>query len=155
MTTRDHPVPISAEGGTNAREVVASFLEALGAGDLVGSSKMFAPDAVIDEAESLPFGGTWVGPQGFRDMVAQLNQSFRVKLGEPIVHSDGDSVFVEFTVSLRSRLADATAAMSGVDIYTVRGRQITRLDVFYKDTAKVFALTDAGGPQQGEIQRAT
>jgi hypothetical protein len=66
-----------------------------------------------------------------------------MRLGPPAIDATGNTVFVRFDITLTSRGTGKTTQVPVVDIYSVEEGTITRLDVFYKDTADVCRVTDA------------
>lgn len=125
---------------SSAVALVETFLEHLRQGPIDRAIEMLAPDFVVDEARSLSFGGSRVGPDGFRSMLEDLLREYSVRLGDPIVRDGGDVVLVEVPVTLRGKESGETTDQTVLDLYTVADGRITRLDVFYKDTASVVAI---------------
>lgn len=41
-----------------------------------GLSRFIADDCVVHEAESLPYGGEWIGPQGFYDLMNEIKSTW-------------------------------------------------------------------------------
>jgi hypothetical protein len=132
-----------------AFEVVAEFLQNLRSGNLDACCSAFSATALIDEAESLPFGGIRVGPKGFAELVATVGRLYKMKLGPPTIDASGNTVFVRFDITMTSRRTGNWTQMSAVDIYTVEGGMITSLDVYYKDPADVSRLATPEQPQRG------
>lgn len=124
---------------TPATELVSSFLDAL-ASDLDAACGLLADDVVVDEANSLVFGGERTGIDGFRSMIADLMGAYRVRLGDHVVRDAGDVVLVTLTARLESRRTGQAGEMTVVDIYTVENGRIARIDVFYKDTHAVVEI---------------
>ncbi len=133
----------------DARSVVTAFLATLGQGDLDACCALFAPEAAIHEADSLPFGGSRSGPEGFRALLADVGHLYKLRLSEPTVNADGAVVMVRFRISLMSRASGRQVEMSVVDVYTVEGGLITDLDVYYQDTKAIADLDRAEGSQEG------
>jgi ketosteroid isomerase-like protein len=135
--------------------IVEDFLRNLHKGDLAACCSVFSTTAVIDEAESLPFGGIRIGPSGFADLVAAVGRLYKLRLGPPAIAASGNSVFVRFNVTLTSRRTGNWTEMPVVDVYSVEAGQITRLDVFYKDSAEVSRVATPHQPQRGATTRET
>jgi limonene-1,2-epoxide hydrolase len=136
-------------GQAGAFEVVADFLHNLADGNLDACCSAFSATALIDEAESLPFGGIRVGPKGFAELVATVGRLYKMRLGPPTIDASGNTVFVRFDITLTSRRTGNWTQMSVVDVYTVEGGMITGLDVYYKDSADVSRVNTPEQPQPG------
>jgi limonene-1,2-epoxide hydrolase len=130
-----------------AHEIVAEFLRNLRDGNLDACCSAFSATALIDEAESLPFGGIRVGPKGFADLVATVGRLYKMRLGPPTIDASGNTVFVRFDITVTSRHTGNWTQMSVVDIYTVEGGMITGLDVYYKDSADVSRVATPEKPE--------
>jgi ketosteroid isomerase-like protein len=120
--------------------IVTKFLSHLRHGDIASCCELFADDAVIHEADSLPFGGARSGPDGFRSLVADINLTHDVVLGKPKVDAVGKTAIVRFDIALTLRKTGQCVEMPVVDVYTVEGGRISQLDVYYKDTKAIAEL---------------
>jgi nucleoside-diphosphate-sugar epimerase/ketosteroid isomerase-like protein len=109
-----------------------------------GGLSMVDETAVWREAESLPWGGEWRGPDGF----ARLNQKIDTLTelttrGHEIVWA-GDVVELRLDAVFTSRKSGRRLPMTVVEHYRVRDGKIYGADAFYKDTHAVNDLVENG-----------
>jgi hypothetical protein len=130
------------QAGTTPLEVVTAFTTSLGAGDLDACRSLIHPDLVFSEAPSLPFGGDYLGHDGFLALLSGVAKHYRVRLAEPIVAAAGDRVLVRVSGTISSRLTSRTIPLDALDLYEVRDGLVARIDVYYKDAAAVTALCE-------------
>ena len=57
-------------------DVVQGAWDAFGRGDIEAVLDAIAPTAETRVPETLPWGGTYTGPDGFRDFLARLRENF-------------------------------------------------------------------------------
>lgn len=122
--------------------VVRKFTDGLRAGDVAGCLELVHDELVFAEAASLPFGGDYLGKEGFVQLLRNVSRDFRVELGTPEIGAGEEFVAVRVTGTMTSRATGRSMPMDVVDLYQVRAGKIARVDVFYKDTAAVVELTE-------------
>lgn len=135
--------------GNTPLEVVRSFTGSLGRGEIDACQKLISPDLVFSEAECLPFGGDWLGAQGFVDFLSAVSTHYRVRVAEMVVSEAGDRVLARVSGTISSRATGRSLPLDAMDLYEVREGLIVRVDVYYKDAAAVTNLlepVDAGAP---------
>jgi ketosteroid isomerase-like protein len=121
-------------------DVIEGAWDAFGKGDLDAVAAAAADDAEIRIPESLPFGGTYRGPGGFRDYVDQLLASFGDFKASPekVLGADDDHVLVVARTSGRThggeRFEDRAAW-----IYRLRDGRVVEAELF-TDTARLLEL---------------
>jgi uncharacterized protein len=120
--------------GANA-DVVRSAWEALGRGDMEHMASAFDDSAEIVLPESLPWGGTYRGPDSLKEMFGTFRgqlEDFRPS-PEGFFEADNDHVFVPLDIQARTK---AGKDMSGraLWMYRLRGGKIVRAEIFV-DTA--------------------
>jgi ketosteroid isomerase-like protein len=122
--------------------VIEAAWEAFGKGDLDKAVEIAAPEGEIIAPDSLPWGGTYVGPDGFRDLLGQVFQRFDQFSAKPekVLSADDDHVFVVASISGRARGGDDLRARV-VWAYQLRDGKVVRAEAF-PDTA---AILDALG----------
>ena len=109
-----------------------------------GGLAMVDENAVWREAESLPWGGEWRGPDGFArltreiDVLAELTVS-----GHEIVRA-GDVVELRLDAMFASRKSGRQLPMKVVEHYRVHDGKIYGADAFYRDTQAVNDLVKNG-----------
>jgi ketosteroid isomerase-like protein len=119
--------------------VVREFTDGLRAGDVPACLDLLDEANVFSEADSLPFGGDYVGRNGFLGMLRAVNRDFRVDLEQPEIAAAGCRILVTVRGMFTSRVTGRSLALDCVDLYQVRDGKIVRVDVFYKDS---HALTE-------------
>jgi quinol monooxygenase YgiN/ketosteroid isomerase-like protein len=136
-------------------------------GDFGPVAEVLAPDVVMHQAESLPYGGVWRGHDGFRRwMEAFAAQWESLAVTEPRFLSSGDVVLVLSRVIATGRATGTRVTWPLAQVITVRDGRIAEIRPFYWDTVAVArALTppSASGPETpslrhvpagGELQEA-
>jgi len=125
---------------------VREFSKALGANDLDQACGLLHGDLVIREAGGLPYSGEYLGPQGFRELLAKMNERLELKAG-PITQDQlsDDTVASRFRLTFTARISGESVAMDLVELYKVQDGQIIELDVYYKDPSAVTALLARSG----------
>lgn len=105
-----------------------------------GLSKFIAEDCVLHEADSLPYGGEWIGPQGFYDLMNIIKSTWEgfTFTFETVLTNNVD------LISYRGRISGRTPHgrfdMPVVEYWRFRdGKAIDILPVYF-DTASLIAL---------------
>jgi uncharacterized protein len=121
-------------------DVIESAWEAFGKGNLEAAVSPAADDAQIRIPESLPFGGTYTGPEGFRDYVDRLLASFGDFKATPekVLGADDDHVIVLARTTGKTRDGERFEARSAW-IYRLRDGQVVEAEMF-TDTAQLNEL---------------
>ncbi len=119
-------------------DVVQGAWDAFGRGDIDAVLDAIAPAAETRVPESLPWGGTYAGPDGFRDFLARLNENFDQFTATPdkVLGADDNHVIVLAKVKGRTR-GGATIENRAVWIYQLRDGKIADAETF-GDTAQVL-----------------
>ena len=119
-------------------DVVQGAWDAFGRGDIDAVLEAIAPSAETRLPESLPWGGTYAGPDGFRDFLTKLGDSFEQFSATPqkVLGADDNHVVVLARTKGRTK-AGATIEGSTVWIYQLRDGKIADAESF-GDTAQVL-----------------
>jgi uncharacterized protein len=119
--------------GTNA-DVIREGWEAFGRGDVDAAVAMADDSAEIVVPESLPWGGTYRGPEGFKQMIGSFMSHLEEFRPEPqgFLEAD-DRVTVPVEGSARTKSGNHLPVRA-VWLYQLRDGKIVRAD-FYGDTA--------------------
>ncbi|MDG2111721.1 MAG: nuclear transport factor 2 family protein [Actinomycetota bacterium] len=132
-----------ATSPTSSEEVVKGFL-------FGGDPALFAEDGrlVNPLPEELPYGGVYVGPEGVRRYIDELQAALRIEsLKASQMISSGDQVVVIGTERSRFHSNGQTYEMDWVHVNTVRDAKIVEMRE-YNDTAamlEAFRLPAAEG----------
>jgi uncharacterized protein len=119
-------------------DVVQGAWDAFSRGDIDAVLDVFAPSAETRVPESLPWGGTYAGPEGFGDFVAALNENFDQFTATPdkVLGADDNHVIVVAKVKGRTK-GGATVENRAVWVYQLREGRIADAETF-GDTAQVL-----------------
>jgi ketosteroid isomerase-like protein len=124
-------------------DVIQGAWDAFAKGDIESSTSIVAPEGEITAASTLPWGGTYMGPEGLQDFLRELLKHFKEFKATPekVLGADDDHVVV--TTEIRGRTTEgASYEGTSVWVYKLSGGQVTQAEV-WTDTAKILALLDA------------
>ena len=126
-------------------DVVQGAWDAWKAGDIEAATAIVAPEGEITAPATLPWGGTFLGPEGFRDFLTGLLGHFRDFKATPdkVLGADDDHVIVTANVRGRTK-AGGTIENTSVWIYKLRGGQVVSAETFTDTAAVLKALEPAG-----------
>jgi ketosteroid isomerase-like protein len=119
-------------------DVIQGLWDAFGKGDLDKAVAGIADDAEVVFPESLPWGGSHRGPEGFRDALATLVASFDSFSAKPekILGADDDHVTVITRATGKTKNGKAFEGRVAW-IYQLRDGKVIRAEAF-PDTAQVL-----------------
>ena len=127
-------------------EVVNTLFESIIDVDVERLIGVMHPDCVVHEAESLPHGGEWHGPEGLAKLFGAFAAVLSLTIHKYEMFDIGDDRVVVRTDATFSSLGSGrTVDMPYTEIFRVRDGKIIDVDVFYKD-AKVLHDLAAEGP---------
>jgi len=121
--------------GANA-DVVKSFWEAFGRRDFDDAISNVGNEAEIVVPETVPWGGAYRGPEGFREMMQGVTGTFEEFRPQPeaFIEAEGDNVVVPVNVQGRGKSGrDFTGR--ALWLYRLSDGKIARAEVFL-DTAR-------------------
>jgi ketosteroid isomerase-like protein len=119
-------------------DVVQSAWDAFGRGDIEAVLEAIAPSAETRLPETLPWGGSFTGPEGFQDFLARLGESFEQFSATPekVLGADDDHVIVVAKTKGRTKKGTPIESMV-VWVYQLRDGKIADAESF-GDTAQVL-----------------
>jgi uncharacterized protein len=119
-------------------DVVQGAWDAFGRGDIDAVLEAIAPSAETRLPESLPWGGTYAGPDGFRDFLTRLGDSWDQFSATPqkVLGADDNHVVVLAKTKGRTK-AGATIEGKTIWIYQLRDGKIADAESF-GDTAQLL-----------------
>ena len=119
-------------------DVVQGAWDAFGRGDIETVLEAISPAAQTRIPESLPWGGTYVGPDGFRDFLAGLTERFEQFTATPdkVLGADDNHVVVLARTKGRTKAGSAFEG-SAIWLYQLRDGKIADAETF-GDTAQVL-----------------
>ena len=120
--------------GANA-DAVKDGWDAFAKGDLDAAVATTSDSAEIVIPESLPWGGTYTGPDGFKEMIGKFLSNFDEVNPQPkeFLEAEGGRVLVTVKGVGTTKSGNELSGDS-IWLYTVDGGEITRAE-FYGDTA--------------------
>jgi nucleoside-diphosphate-sugar epimerase/ketosteroid isomerase-like protein len=139
-----HYFPADTSAGNNDVATLEKFVSRMGAGDRSGALEMVDEDAVWHEAETLPWGGQWRGPDGFTRLEAAIDSSTEMTVWDSAIVEAGEVVEMRLSLVFTSRKSGRRLPMEVVEHYTVREGKIHGANAFYKDTQAVNDLVNHG-----------
>ena len=119
-------------------DVVQGAWDAFGRGDIDAVLEAIAPSAETRLPESLPWGGTYAGPDGFRDFLTKLGDSWDQFSATPqkVLGADDNHVVVLAKTKGRTK-AGATIEGKTIWVYQLRDGKIADAESF-GDTAQLL-----------------
>lgn len=125
----------------NGVAIVNEMFDALAAGDIDRMVKVFTPDVAVHEAENLPYPGTFVGVDAFRnDLLGKIQAMSDLVVKDRQTVQAGDRVLVSMIGEFTSKVTGRTVSMPMVEVYSIKDGRVSEIDVYYKDTLKMAAL---------------
>lgn len=121
-------------------EVMDQFFAGYAAGDLDAVASLVHPDGVIRESDALPFGGDYVGPDGFRTLIGAMLRDFDFEVLSREDLPAGDTLVIKMGARFTARHSGEQVELPVVELYTVRDGLIVEADVYYKDPGAVAAM---------------
>jgi ketosteroid isomerase-like protein len=118
-----------------------------GGGDFSVIAETLDPDCVIHQPASLPYGGEWRGPGGFKawmDAFGRVWSSLEVR--DPTFYPSGADVIVTRShVYATSRSTGAAVDWPLLQFFRVRDDRIAELHPFHWDTAAMLPAMGISG----------
>jgi nucleoside-diphosphate-sugar epimerase/ketosteroid isomerase-like protein len=139
-----HYFPADTSTGDDGVATLEKFVTRMGAGDRSGALAMVDEDAVWHEAETLPWGGQWRGPDGFTRLEAAIDTSAEMTVRDSAIVDAGEVVEMRLRLVFTSRKSGRRLPMDVVEHYTVRDGKIHGANAFYRDTQAVNDLVKHG-----------
>ena len=123
-------------------DVIEAAWDAFGRGDVEAAAGIADPSAEIAIPETLPWGGTYRGPDGFMEFIGKVRENFEdfQAVPEKILGADDDHVIVIAKASGRTKSGSPFDGRA-VWVYRLQGGKMTEAE-FFGDTAK--ALEELG-----------
>lgn len=131
---------------TEALQVAGAFYAAIANRDPAALEATLSHDSLrVVEAESLPYGGTYQGIEGFRTLMRQVGASWKgSSLQDLQLAGDGSRVFACFNFSATARSTGRAVSFAVIEVLEVSQGKIVSITPFYWDT---HALREALGLQ--------
>jgi ketosteroid isomerase-like protein len=127
---------------TDNFKVVAQYFECLfKTRDFTKMATLIAEGAIYNQAEGLPYGGTYVGFNEWTKMYAKSAEFFEMQIEkEPVYFSDAtkNEVIIYFTINCKAKKSGKNLLMPISEHFDLKNGKITAIRAFYFDT-KQFA----------------
>jgi ketosteroid isomerase-like protein len=127
---------------TDNFKVVAQYFECLfKTRDFTKMATLIAEGAIYNQAEGLPYGGTYVGFNEWTKMYAKSAEFFELQIEkEPVYFSDAtkNEVIIYFTINCKAKKSGKNLLMPISEHFDLNNGKITAIRAFYFDT-KQFA----------------
>jgi uncharacterized protein len=123
--------------GANA-DVIRSAWEAFGRQDLDGATADIEGSGEVIVPGTLPWGGTYRGPEGFKEMIGRFTdqlEDFRPS-PEAFLEADNDHVIVPVDIQGRTKVGKDLSGRA-LWLYRLRDGKIVRAELFV-DTANTL-----------------
>lgn len=127
---------------TDNFKVVAQYFECLfKTRDFTKMATLIAEGAIYNQAEGLPYGGTYVGFNEWTKMYTKSAEFFELQIEkEPVYFSDAtkNEVIIYFTINCKAKKSGKNLLMPISEHFDLNNGKITAIRAFYFDT-KQFA----------------
>jgi ketosteroid isomerase-like protein len=131
-----------------------SLQQAVAVADLAAMRGFLADDFVLHEPPALPFGGDFLGAEGYLELVRQLQSYFELDVvSSKLTEARDDLLLCELVIRFKARETGESAEMSLVDLYHFDSNgKIYRVDGYYMDPDMIAALA-LGRPRPARPDR--
>ncbi|WP_164923810.1 nuclear transport factor 2 family protein [Sinorhizobium fredii] len=112
-----------------------------GGGDFGPIAETLDPGCVLYQPATLPYGGEWRGPEGFRAWMEAFGRVWsHLEVRDPQFYPSGDEVIVSRShVHATVRATGQAVDWPLMQFFRVRNNRIVELRPFYWDTAALLA----------------
>ena len=116
--------------------ILEKFLELGRSRELTALEAMVTEDLRIEQAQSLPFGGVYLGWAGYLDVTQKLFGKMRKVHLELIDTWDGQqrSLVALFMLNAISKRTQEKISMPLLEIWEFEGNKVSAITPFYRDT---------------------
>lgn len=125
----------------DGKRIVAAILQAHKDKDLDTVRALLHPDVRVVEAQSLPYGGTVTGIEGFHELVRRVFTTWRnTRVTVERMIAEDDCVVVLATMSGESRACGTPFTMPIAEVWRVVEGKVVEIRPFYFDTKHLCDL---------------
>ena len=127
---------------TSKAAILEKFLELGRSRELTALEAMVTEDLRIEQAQSLPFGGVYLGWAGYLDVTQKLFGKMRKVHLELIDTWDGQqrSLVAHFMLNAISKRTQEKISMPLLEIWEFEGNKVSAITPFYRDTHLLLEL---------------
>jgi len=120
---------------TSHRAIGEGLIAGMREKDIEAVLALMHPELVVIEPESLPYGGTWNGREGFAELLERLMSFGELSIHESKIHETDDGLVMEFEISFTSHKDGEVFRTTAVEVDRVEDGLVKEIDIFYKDVA--------------------
>jgi hypothetical protein len=125
----------------DCQAIVVKFMNAIVDERLDDARSLLHEEFVVHEAGGVPYSGDYHGPQGFFELLMNINEVLELTPSPAIQYLRADdTVAMFYRLTFTARATGESVEMGVVEVYSVRDGLIVELDVFYKDPSAIAAL---------------
>lgn len=125
----------------DCQAIVVKFMNAIVDERLDDARSLLHDEFVVHEAGGVPYSGDYHGPQGFFELLMNINEVLELTPSPAIQYLRADdTVAMFYRLTFTARATGESVEMGVVEVYSVRDGLIVELDVFYKDPSAIAAL---------------
>lgn len=117
---------------------VRQFYERLAQSDLTGALTLLTDNAELVQADSLPYGGRYVGASGMQEFFRRFLACWQAFRSEDIRYFVGEEQVVVTSVAQGLTRQGHSITMPMAQVYTLRHGKISHVRPFYFDTARLL-----------------
>ena len=103
--------------------------------DIEAVLALMHPELLVIEPESLPYGGTWNGREGFAELLEKLMGFGELGIESYKIHETEDGLVMEFEISFTSHKDGEVFRTTAVEVDRLEDGLVKEIDIFYKDVA--------------------
>lgn len=109
------------------------------------------PDVTINEAASLPFGGTYRGIAGAQQLFGRMFETWEdMKIVKEKLFDGGEQVVAHLRLTGRSRATGKPVDMQILELWTIREGKVVSLVPYYFDAGEVGRICQGDGQTGGK-----
>jgi uncharacterized protein len=127
-----------AESGST--DVGSAAIAAMRSGDIDALLAVFHPEVEIHEPESMPYGGTWTGHDGFTALLNRIAGLAEMTITAHVAHPTVDGVILAMNVSFKSNATGEVFHTRVIEVDRIEDGMLREIDVFYKDAHATAAF---------------
>ena len=120
---------------TSKKAVGEALIAGMRERDLEALLALMHPELETFEPESLPYGGTWKGREGFAALLEKLMGLAELSIQDAQIHEIDEGVMMEIEFSFTSHKDGEVFRTSAVEIDRLEDGLVREIDIYYKDVA--------------------
>lgn len=122
---------------TDIAQPVRQFYERLAQSDMTGALALLTDDVELIQADSLPYGGCYVGASGIQAFFRRFFACWQAFRSEDSRYFVGEGQVVVTSVAHGLTRQGRSITMPMAQVYTLREGRVSQVRPFYFDTAQL------------------